>query len=209
MNTKLLLLSIAVAAVSSCTTTYKTGQTPDDVYYSPARYYDVSKNNNDNDKNVNHYYSDERQIRMGINDWRWRTFDNDIYYNPYAYGYNYGYYYNPYYYPYPIYNPIIVVTQNPKVITPRTINLGGYGTGYNNTNTGSTTKMGGYVAPVRNYNNSNKYNSRKSDYNNTSESNRSYTPTYNNSSNNSSNSSSSGNSSSSETSRPARKGKGG
>ena len=37
MNSKILLLALFVAALSSCTTAYKTGQTPDDVYYSPAR----------------------------------------------------------------------------------------------------------------------------------------------------------------------------
>ena len=37
MNTKLLLIAISVAAFSGCTTLYKAGQTPDDVYYSPAR----------------------------------------------------------------------------------------------------------------------------------------------------------------------------
>ncbi|MBK8951779.1 MAG: hypothetical protein IPM85_05095 [Chitinophagaceae bacterium] len=35
MKPQLLLLALTVAALSSCTTAYKTGQTPDDVYYSP------------------------------------------------------------------------------------------------------------------------------------------------------------------------------
>jgi uncharacterized lipoprotein len=37
MKTKLLLLAVSVAVFSSCSTMYKTGQTPDDVYYSPLR----------------------------------------------------------------------------------------------------------------------------------------------------------------------------
>jgi hypothetical protein len=37
MNSKILLLAISVAALSSCSTAYKNGQTPDDVYYSPER----------------------------------------------------------------------------------------------------------------------------------------------------------------------------
>lgn len=207
MNTSFLLLAITVAAITSCSTAYKTGQTPDDVYYSPTRFVgdDNSSNDRDRDRNSNYYYNDDREIRMGINDRRWRNFDNDIYYNPYVYGYSNGYYYNPYYCPAPVYNPVIIVTPNPKVTTPRTINLGGYGNGYNNANTINTPKLGGYKAPVRNYNNSNKYNSRSNnDYNNSLESNRNYTP-----SSNSSNSNSSGNKSSSEPSRPARTGKGG
>ena len=37
MKTSILLLALIVVALSSCTTAYKTGQTPDDVYYSPVR----------------------------------------------------------------------------------------------------------------------------------------------------------------------------
>jgi hypothetical protein len=37
MQRQILLLAITAAALSSCTTAYKTGQTPDDVYFSPTR----------------------------------------------------------------------------------------------------------------------------------------------------------------------------
>ena len=37
MNTRILLLAISAAALSSCSTMYKSGQTPDDVYYSPGQ----------------------------------------------------------------------------------------------------------------------------------------------------------------------------
>lgn len=37
MTTKILLVALSVAAFSSCSTAYKTGQTPDDVYYSPVK----------------------------------------------------------------------------------------------------------------------------------------------------------------------------
>ena len=40
MKTKILLLSITAAALGSCTTAYKSSQTPDDVYYSPVKVYD-------------------------------------------------------------------------------------------------------------------------------------------------------------------------
>ena len=33
-------LALTVAVFSSCTTAYKTGQTPDDVYFSPVRQQD-------------------------------------------------------------------------------------------------------------------------------------------------------------------------
>ena len=36
MKIKHLLLVGALAALGSCTTAYRSGQTPDDVYYSPA-----------------------------------------------------------------------------------------------------------------------------------------------------------------------------
>src|SRR5205085_270157 len=71
----------------------------------------------------NGYASEDRVIRMGINDYRWRSLDNSYTYNsylndfnyspysygynPYSYGYNYGFYYNPYYYPYPVYNNVV------------------------------------------------------------------------------------------------------
>ena len=48
MNSRIILLGLAVAAFSSCSTAYKAGQTPDDVYFSPAReteaYVKVEKN---------------------------------------------------------------------------------------------------------------------------------------------------------------------
>ena len=37
MNSRIILLGLAVAAFSSCSTAYRTGQTPDDVYFSPAK----------------------------------------------------------------------------------------------------------------------------------------------------------------------------
>ena len=78
MNTKLLLLALSVAAISGCSTAYKSGQTPDDVYYSPARFYgeDKTETKNDNSRDFTRSYSEERQIRLGINDPRWRSFDN-------------------------------------------------------------------------------------------------------------------------------------
>ncbi|MEO6722282.1 MAG: hypothetical protein ABIN67_18080 [Ferruginibacter sp.] len=170
MNTKLLLAIISVAVFSSCTTLYKSGQTPDDVYYSPARSYGDGnqsvREEREEQPNRDEYSNQDRAIRMGINDSRWRYLDYDYgynnsfyspysqYYSSYNYGFNHGYYYNPYFWPYPVYSPVFTVSSNPKITTPRTNNLGGYGAikGYNNAPASSTAPR---TAPIRRYNNNN------------------------------------------------------
>lgn len=228
MNIKFLLLTLSVAAFSSCSTSYKSGQTPDDVYFSPVRP-DEDGNDRDEKKDDRRYeasnnrYLDYR-ITMGIRDRRWRDLDDEYdysyryEYSPYNYGncYSYyGYYYNPYYNTWPVYNHILT----PKPNTPRKVNLNaytGYGNGvrYNNTKTASGVML--YSPSVR-YNNSNNANARENlrrqneSYNrsatpssNTNET-RSYTPSSSSSSSSgSSNSSSSG--SSGSVSRPNRGG---
>ena len=200
MSSKLLLLALSVAAISSCTTAYKTGQTPDDVYYSPARVYDEEDNTDKRDEVKKRTNSEEREIRMSINDPRWRNFDNDYAYNPYFYAYNSGYYYNPYYCTYPVY-----ISHAPVKSPVKMINTGTYGTGYNNSNVYTSPKMG-TVKPVRSYNNHNRtstfgnvvnsiFSGNQNNSTNSSGDTRSYSP-----------SGSSGNSSSSGASRPARNG---
>ena len=225
MNTKLLLIAVAVVSLSSCSSVYKSGQTPDDVYYSPVRMYDEAdvKKETRREEPRNYYsYSEQSQIRLGINNPRWRYLD-DYSYTPYLYGYNYGYYYNPYYCPIPVYNYGSVVIANPKNTTPRMTNLAAYNTVYNNTNFNVSSKYLNPVnMPVRTYNNSSRlsntlnkiFNNGSSNYNNSNnnsqnssnQSSRSYTPSSNSSSTRSSSSGSS--SSGSSTSRPARNGKG-
>ena len=218
MNTKLLLLAVSVAAISSCTTLYKSGQTPDDVYYSPGRtYVDGQQEEKVETKKV--YTNDDAAIRMGIYDSRWRYL-NDYSYSPYNYGFNHGYYYNPYFWPYPVYSPSFTTPSNPKVTTPRANNLSGYGPArsYNNTQINPKT---GRIEPVRRYNNGNANgsavgnalrkvlggsdnNTSSNSYNNSNNSNnntRSYTPS---SSSSSSSSGSRSSSSSGQVSRPAR-----
>lgn len=222
MNRKLLLISISLITLSSCSSVYKSGQTPDDVYFSPIRTgYDEARREEDKNRDEASRYqtTEDRRIRMGINNRRWRTLDDyDYSYNPYYYGYNYSYYYNPFYCHTPVYNPVIVVVNNPKNTTPRKVTLGGYGTGYNNTNTAASPKYSNTKYSSRPaYNNrnsglgnvlskiftpsSNNSNSSNSSSNNGT--NRSYTPS--SSSSSGSKSSSSGGSS---VSRPARNGKG-
>ncbi|WP_301928619.1 hypothetical protein [Ferruginibacter sp.] len=184
MKTKLLLLAVSAAAFSSCTTMYKSGQTPDDVYYSPARNYGeavaVAKRP-PAEEPVYNYSGEDRVILMGINDYRWRYLNNDYAYSPYSYydnysaynrhgyynnygGYsnNYGNFYSPYYsdfYSNYYYNPYY--SPYPVYITPAS--------SIKNT-TPRVTNLNGYThhynnnnasfavpnnVPVRSYNNTN------------------------------------------------------
>src|SRR4249919_374185 len=100
MNSKIALLAISVAALSSCSSAYRTGQTPDDVYFSPNRTYVAKAQVKQEEVKKTADYYEDREIRMSILSPRWRSFDYDYYnYTPYNYGFNYGYYYNPYYCP--------------------------------------------------------------------------------------------------------------
>ena len=81
MKSQILLLAVTVAALSSCTTAYKTGQTPDDVYFSPARpqeeYVQVEKRDNRRYQSREEYY-DDRYLRMRMgNRLRWSELDED------------------------------------------------------------------------------------------------------------------------------------
>ena len=106
----LLLFFAFVSVLTSCTTAYHTGQTPDDVYYSPARPQDeyVRVENkeekqyrgNDNRRNDDDYYTydDDRYLRYKVrNRDRWSYLD-DYYRDPYAYNYYNKVYYNTYSY---------------------------------------------------------------------------------------------------------------
>lgn len=212
MNIKFLLFVVSAAAISSCSTAYKSGQTPDDVYYSPARVEEdyVQKNQEEVKKDD----SEDREIRMAVYDWRWRTFDGDYnyYYDPYRYGYSYGYYYNPYYCHYPVYITNVFIS-NPKNSVPRMANLGSYN---NSTYSVTNPKNGSGIrlTPTRPYNNSNNSTITRrinvlpssNSSNNSTETNstRSYTPSSSN--NSSSSGSSSSGSSGTSVSRPGRGG---
>lgn len=163
MKFKILLSAFsAIAIISSCSTAYKNSQTPDDVYYSPAsgteKYISREK-----ETYTRRYDTEERQIRMRVYDYRWRSLDYDYdygcSYSPYYYGYNHGYYYNPYYYPVPVYNYGPVV--NPKNNTPRMTNL----SSYQNHVAVKNSKSGYRTTPVnsaRVYNNNTSSNSEYS-----------------------------------------------
>lgn len=93
MKSKILpIILIGAVMFSSCSAVYKSGQTPDDVYYSPARgipdkedtYEDVTTSQD------NHY------LRMKVRDQkRWSSLDDYTYWNDSRYLYTSNYY-NPY-----------------------------------------------------------------------------------------------------------------
>jgi uncharacterized membrane protein YgcG len=205
MKRQILLLAITAAALSSCTTAYKTGQTPDDVYFSPTRPQDEYVRTEQKEEpryDENNY--DDRYLRMKVHnrtqwdyldDWysyeRYGYSANRIYgsyYNPYT---SWNYYYNPYchnnviaYYPGQTGHPgLINVAQNdPK---PRNFSLASYtNTNFNNANN-NNVKMNSYKSglsrPVYNNRNSNDgfSNTLKQIFNsgnNSSNSNSSYSP---------------------------------
>ncbi|MBY0478321.1 MAG: hypothetical protein K2Q24_11790 [Chitinophagaceae bacterium] len=83
MAPRILLFGLMIAGLTSCAT-YRTGQTPDDVYYSPAKegasYVQVDRDEDDrltyNERNL-----EDRRLRQQIRDSRFRTFNDDIYWN--------------------------------------------------------------------------------------------------------------------------------
>lgn len=207
MNIKILLFALSAGLISSCTSAYKSTQTPDDVYYSPAKVVEEDSNHDNDRKEVKKAEFEEREIRMAVYDRRWRDFDDDYdyRYDPYTYGYTYGYYYNPYYCHYPVYITNVAIV-NPKNTVPRMTNLGSYNnntTSLTNTKYSSGTRLNTYT-PYNNSNNSNNTfirriltspstnnstnNNSSTEYNNT----RSYTPSSSSSSSGSSSSGSSG-----------------
>lgn len=119
MKTKLILLSGIVVALGSCTSAYRTGQTPDDVYYSPVppqQEYVTTENQQDKDSyayNNNTDNMEDLAIRRGINDPLYRSnlsLSFGYGYNPYDYYgssfYNpYSSFYPPYSYPFVTFSP--------------------------------------------------------------------------------------------------------
>ena len=233
MKSFLPLLSLTLV-FASCTTAYKSGQTPDDVYFSPERpqaeYVNVEDKEEDryyrgesNRSSSDYYnYEEERYLRMKVrNRQRWSYLDNDFYsYNPYVYNYP-GYYYNSpwnsysywnhYYNPYG--RPVIVYNaKSPVYNRPRTINLRTFDTPNNSSNNprGYNPKTGTTDGNNRSYSapRRNVGSDLRNIFNSGSSNNSSSTPSPNRSSTNSSSnsgSSSSGSSSSGSSSAPARR----
>lgn len=177
MKRQILLASLTALVLGSCTTAYKTGQTPDDVYYSPQREVDDYvrvDNRRDGRYQYDDEYYDDRYLRMKVSDrYRWSELNDWYYFDRYSYGYNYFYgsYYNPYnswnyyYNPYcpgnvVIVNPGLGKESRPAYTPPRNFNLAGYANAQNSNN--NLSSKSGRPAIIRpgtgvssSYNNSN------------------------------------------------------
>src|SRR4051812_49433016 len=101
-----LIVALVALAFGSCTSAYKTGQTPDDVYFSPARgggddeYVQSEKRDDRRYQGTDEYYED-RYLRMRANDRnRWSVLDDYYMNSPYAYNYYGSYYGNSLFSPY-------------------------------------------------------------------------------------------------------------
>lgn len=162
MNTKPLLILLAVAGLSSCSTAYKIGQTPDDVYYSPAPVQnEYVTTTSEDDRNTYNSSAEDREIKRRINNRRLRVYnDYDYGYNYYPYNYSpvysYPYVYNSYgynyynYYPYGYSYPVYVYPKtrvSPTYIAPRKYNLVSY---MPSTVTNSNSKFGNSSTGARN-----------------------------------------------------------
>lgn len=109
MSTRFLPLLVTVSLMASCTSAYKTGQTPDDVYFSPGQEGEayVVATPRDNGRYRNYAYDNpqDRWLRMRVrNPYLWNTFDNYDFYSPGLMGYSrlgwttpFAYNYSPYY----------------------------------------------------------------------------------------------------------------
>src|SRR4029079_12227840 len=137
MRSAILLLVLSAAILGSCTSAYETGQTPDDVYFSPERPQDKYVTVQDEDRYLGDDSYDDQYLRMKVhNRMMWSGLDDPYFYNPrYNYGYSFynswsnpwspytywNYYYNPYCSPV-IYTPKTVIAYN----HPRVFNLNTY-----------------------------------------------------------------------------------
>lgn len=124
MRTLILPLIIITALASSCSSAYKSGQTPDDLYYSPETGAYV-KQTEDKDKWES---PEDRYVKYKVRNRRWRTLDDYDYWNDSRYNYQChcvcgpvytSYAYNPYhywagFYPYVKYYPSYYYTNPSK-----------------------------------------------------------------------------------------------
>src|SRR4051794_24372830 len=96
MKYKLLLIGFMGVMLASCSSAYKAAQTPDDVYYSPARTNSAQKNVAKEDRYEEYLGSqDDQYLKMKIRDRnRWSTIDDYAYWNDSRYvpSFSYDYY---------------------------------------------------------------------------------------------------------------------
>lgn len=104
MKRSILFAALVTGLLSSCSTAFKAGQTPDDLYYSPGR--DVAvvreekrQKSQEDDGEYQEYVSssDDRYLHMRTaNRARWTQLDNFSYWNDSRYDFNSYSYYNSY-----------------------------------------------------------------------------------------------------------------
>ena len=114
MKKHIFFLIGVVAVLSSCSTAYKSAQTPDDVYYSPGSPKVATARSTDDNGNADDRYddyissNDDQYLRMKVrNRNTWSTIDDYDYWYDSRYDFGYGcsisrssmfYSFNPYYY---------------------------------------------------------------------------------------------------------------
>lgn len=137
-------LLVSVVLLASCTTVYRTGQTPDDVYFSPARLEDEylvqQRQETRRYRTVEEDYED-RYLRMRVRDRnRWDELNNWYAYERWTLGFNsyftpafnpfvsWNHYYNPYYFNTPYYGWGLGQSVKVKQLytKPRTFDLNSY-----------------------------------------------------------------------------------
>ncbi|MER3498520.1 MAG: hypothetical protein C4308_07745 [Chitinophagaceae bacterium] len=177
------ILFVAFASVfASCSSAYKTGQTPDDVYYSPERpqeeYVKVNDDNDDRYYRGDDSYYDDYYLRMKVrNRYRWSSINDWYYYNnPYRYSYSYTHWgnsWNPYFAWNYYRNPYCCCMYGPgtKISTaynrPRTVNLNVYNSSNPTVRKAVVnSKPNIYNKPVNVFNGNNNNNSNRSNNNN-------------------------------------------
>jgi hypothetical protein len=110
MKKNIIYLLCVITLLTSCSSAYRTSQTPDDVYYSPSQ-----KIYSDDHYQSYTSSSDDEYLRMKVQDhYRWGSLDDYDYWNDSRYYYNN--YYNPWnsYYSLSIwYNPYSSYWYNP------------------------------------------------------------------------------------------------
>ncbi len=104
MKQTIFSLIVAAGLLSGCAGVYKSGQTPDDLYYSPVKEVVVKEKKNvdevSNKQQLEYQEyvssSEDRYLRMKVkNNSYWNSLDDYSYWNDSRYGY-YNSYYNPY-----------------------------------------------------------------------------------------------------------------
>lgn len=130
MKYKIILYGLIASLVTGCSSAYKASQTPDDVYFSPARKVTAERNVAKEDRYEDYQSTgDDRYLRMKIrNRDRWSMIDDYSYWNDSRYvpSYSYGYYTNNWNNAYSWNNPYAINNWNsPFYYNP--LYSGGYG----------------------------------------------------------------------------------